>query len=191
MSTVNGRPSAIHAHPAVRSRPSRLLRPFELERLVRSLAATDDLWRSIVCHTPRQRWYTRVHWTSHVEVWLLGWDVGQDTRLHDHGGSCGAFCVADGQLWEQHGRAGGARLRVRAHAAGSAASFDTAYVHNLLDGGRERATSVHAYSPPLSIMRFYEPNERGRLVAAYQLPVAGPEPDDRAAPTPLGRLDRG
>jgi hypothetical protein len=191
MSTVNGRRPAMHSHPAVRSLPPRPLRPFELERVVRSLASAEEVWRPLVCHDPQQRWYTRLHWTPHVEVWLLGWDAGQDTRLHDHGGSSGAFCVAEGRLWEEHGRAGGAQLRVRAHPVGSGAAFDTAYVHNLLVSGPEAATSVHAYSPPLSIMRFYEPNESGRLVAAYRLPVAGPEPADRATPTPLGRRPHG
>jgi Cysteine dioxygenase type I len=31
-------------------------------------------------------------------VWLICWDIGQDTLLHDHGGSVGAFAVARGSL---------------------------------------------------------------------------------------------
>lgn len=185
MNTINGRRPAILSHSALRSLPPRLLRPFELERLVRSLAAIDGCWRPLVRHDPQQRWYARLHWTPNVEVWLIGWDVDQDTRLHDHGDSRGAFCVAEGRLWEEHGTAGATRLRSRVHEVGSAASFTTRYVHNLIDRGAGPATSLHAYSPPLSLMRFYEPDEQGRLVASYQLPVAGPEPDCQAAPVPL------
>lgn len=186
MNAFHSRRPAILFDPVLRSLPPRLLRPFELECLVRSLAASDVRWRPLVRHDPRQRWYTRLHWTPTVEVWLLGWDVDQDTRLHDHGGSRGAFCVADGRLHEEHGTAGATHLRSRIHGVGSAASFSTRYVHNLVDCGPGPATSLHAYSPPLSLMRFYELDERARLVAAYQLPVAGPEPDGQALPVLLG-----
>jgi hypothetical protein len=180
-------------HDTVRNRldtlslPDGLLTPRELSRVVRFVAADDRLWRSLVRHDPEDRFYVRLHHTPCYEVWLLGWDRGQDTRIHDHGGCSGAACVTEGELFEQYGRAGTARpLRDRVHAAATAFSFGPDYVHNLGNLGPGPATSVHAYSPPLSVMRFYEPDRRGRLLPTAQRPVLGPEPDDRAAPEPVG-----
>lgn len=174
-------------HPAVRHLPRRRLDPLALEALVRRLAVDPAVWRPHVRHDPDERWHFRLHWTPWVEVYLLGWTDDQDTRLHDHGGSVGAFSVTEGVLFEEYGRVRASRLHRRWHAAGRSASFDADYLHNLGHRQHGTATSVHAYSPPLRVMRFYEPDARGTLVPAYQLPVAGPEPDDEAIPMLLDR----
>lgn len=162
------------------------LSPSELAAITRSVAIDEARWRPIVRHDSAARFYTRLHWSPDVEVWLLGWDTDQDTRIHDHGGSAGAVSVTEGELFEEHGKAGRDRaLRMRTHARGATVAFGPDYVHNLGNRAATPATSIHAYSPPLTVMRFYEPDERGRLHASYELPVAGPEPDDEALPTRL------
>jgi hypothetical protein len=170
----------------VATRIDRDLRPRETAALVREVAADQARWRDEVRHDPDQRWHRRLLWTPHVEVYLLGWTAEQDTRMHDHGGSVGAFVVTDGQLFEDRARAGSARLRTVSHDTGAVVRFDADHVHNLGNRGPAPATSIHAYSPPLPFMRFYEPDADGRLRAAFQLAVDGPEPDDDALPTPIG-----
>lgn len=167
-------------------RASRDLRPRETAALVREVAADRALWRALVRHDPDERWHRRLLWTPHVEVYLLGWTAEQDTRMHDHGGSVGAFMVTEGRLFEDRSRAGSTRIRTVDHTSGTVVRFDADHVHNLGNRGPEPATSIHAYSPPLPFMRFYEPDDEGRLRAVYQLAVDGPEPDDAATPTLLG-----
>lgn len=177
----------IQGHPSIRRLPDRLLRPIELGRLVSSVGADAHLWRRHVRHDPGERWHARLHWSPTVEVYLLGWEIGQDTRLHDHGGSRGAFFVADGELSEQYARVGSGTLHERRHPVQTVTPFSADYLHNLGNAGPRLATSVHAYSPPLSVMRFYERSRRsGSFIPAYQLPVDGPEPDPSAAPVPVG-----
>lgn len=165
--------------------PARTLRPAETAALVHTLADDPTIWQSAVRHDPHVRWHQRLLWAPNVEVYLLGWAAEQDTRLHDHGGSVGAFAVAAGDLFEDRGRAGSARLEHVTHRTADVVAFGAAHVHNLGNRGPAPATSIHAYSPPLPFMRFYEPDAHGRLRATYQLAVDGPEPDDTATPQPL------
>jgi hypothetical protein len=148
----------------------------ELTRLVRSFAETDELWRPLVQHVPSERWYRRLYRTGELEVWLLGWGSAQDTKIHDHGGSSGAFYVAEGTLAEYHSdhRRQGPMLRAR-HRCGRARAFGPSYVHNLVNEGPGLATSLHAYSPPLTKMSYYRRTEDGGLALDRTLEVEGPE----------------
>jgi predicted metal-dependent enzyme (double-stranded beta helix superfamily) len=172
-------------HPPLRALPSRNLRARDTADLVRELAADPAFWREQVRHDPMDRWHTRLHWSPFVEVYLLGWTPEQDTRMHDHGGSVGAFAVADGELFEERSRAGSATTDRRRHRRGDVVAFGARHVHNLGNLGPAVATSIHVYSPPLPFMRFYEPDGRGRWQPSYRLAVDGPEPDDAARPVRL------
>ena len=150
----------------------------ELTALVRSFADAQELWRPLVQHIPSERWYKRLHRTNGFEVWLLGWEVAQDTQIHDHGGSSGAFYVAEGALVEYHSdrRRQGPMLRVR-HRRGSSRAFEPSYVHNLVNEGPGFATSLHAYSPPLTMMSYYLRTTDGGFELDHTLEVDGPEPN--------------
>ncbi len=133
------------------------MEPAQLAVIARTLVAVDSLWRTTVRHDPTRRWYANLHRDDDVEVWLLGWEVGQEIRIHDHGGSSGAFIVADGTLVENHttrGRRG--PLRHRTHGAGEGAAFGPSYVHDLGNAGPGVATSINVYSPPLGSMTYYD-----------------------------------
>ena len=106
-----------------------------LLEVVASVAAQPDLWRPRVHHQLYRRFYERVVSAEDHEVWLICWDVGQMTLLHDHGTSAGAFVVVDGALLEDHGRAGTGRLRQRRISRGRIMSFGPKYVHNLTNPG--------------------------------------------------------
>jgi hypothetical protein len=183
--------SAVSHHPALRALSRGNLRAADASDLVRALADDPGFWRAAVGHDPTERWHARLHWSPFVEVYLLGWTPEQDTRMHDHGGSVGAFAVAEGELFEEHSRAGSATTEHRVHRTGDVVAFDARHVHNLGNVGPRVATSIHAYSPPLPFMRFYEPDAAGRWRASYRLAVDGPEPDDTSRPVPLAASPSG
>lgn len=127
----------------------------ELRALVTEIAANPSEWADRVRFDLTERFYVRLRRTDDVEVWLICWDIGQDTLLHDHGGSAGAFTVVRGSLFEDFGAVDSPGLRTRRHEAGDAVGFGVDYLHNLVNVGTEPTVSIHAYSPPLRAMNFY------------------------------------
>jgi hypothetical protein len=107
------------------------------------------------------RWFARLHGDGEVDIWLISWTPGQRTKLHDHGGSLGALTVLSGSLDEF--RWDGERLRRRRLKAGDQAGFPLGWVHDVVWAPTASVTppagptlSVHAYSPPLTVMSYYE-----------------------------------
>jgi hypothetical protein len=120
------------------------------------------------------RWFARLHGDDEVDVWLISWVPGHRTELHDHGGSLGALTLLSGSLDEF--RWGGDRLRCRRLEAGDQASFPLGWVHDVvwaptgpaasvtsLSKTQGPSLSVHAYSPPLTVMSYYEVTDEQRL----------------------------
>src|ERR1700743_1792681 len=118
-----------------------------------------------------ERWFTRVFGDDELHIWLISWVPGHATELHDHGGSLGALTVLSGSLNEF--RWDGKGLRRRRLEAGDQAGFPLGWVHDVVwaprpvtepgagrpgaGGGPVSPTlSVHAYSPPLTAMSYYE-----------------------------------
>lgn len=114
-----------------------------------------------------ERWSARLHADDDVDVWLISWVPGIATELHDHAGSLGALTVLSGALAEY--RWGGTELKYRTLEAGDQASFPLGWVHDVVQapgtasGPDQPTLSVHAYSPPLSAMSFYEVTDHGSL----------------------------
>ena len=80
----------------------RRVRPTVLRSLVTAVAQAPELWAPHVRFDLAERYFTRLHLDRDFEVWLICWETGQDTLLHDHGGSVGAFTVARGSLVEDY-----------------------------------------------------------------------------------------
>lgn len=137
------------------SRPGRQISPSALREIVHCVAGRPDLWRHLVAFDLTDRFSTRLYRSECLEIWLICWDLGQDTLLHDHGGSVGAFAVASGTLLEDSGSISSTELRTRERPSGTGASFGRSYLHNLVNAGLEPAVSIHAYSEPLTSMNFY------------------------------------
>ena len=149
--------------------------PERLVGLAMRIAAADRVWRAIVRHDPRARWYLRLARTDDHEAWLLGWTPGQATALHDHGASAGAFVVTDGELFEDRfDERDGRLLRVRC-PAGSARPLAPGAIHRLGNAGPTLATSIHVYAPPLATMAYYEPDPHGRLRRKGSERLEGPD----------------
>jgi hypothetical protein len=118
-----------------------------------------------------ERWFTRIRGDDELDIWLISWVPGHATELHDHGGSLGALTVLSGALNEF--RWDGMRLRRRRLDAGDQAGFPLGWVHDVVWAPRaapeaavapvQTTLSVHAYSPPLTAMSYYEVTQNKRL----------------------------
>lgn len=169
------------AAPAVSS-PTRLRLP---DLLHASDRGADDVLSGRYDHllppggVPRdERWFTRLHGDDELDIWLISWVPDRSTELHDHGGSLGALTVVSGALRET--RWDGEALRRRRLRAGDQAGFPLGWVHDVVWAPERDLTapvtlvsdvagppaptlSVHAYSPPLTVMSYYEVTRRETL----------------------------
>jgi predicted metal-dependent enzyme (double-stranded beta helix superfamily) len=139
--------------------PGRLLGARQLADLVRRLASSPAEWLTRVRLNPAGRWYERIHLDESHEVWVISWLPGQATGFHDHGGASGAFAVVWGTLMERRVVGGEATGQVLAKpvGAGGARAFGPRYIHDVRNAATSAvAVSVHAYSPPLSVMTRYD-----------------------------------
>jgi predicted metal-dependent enzyme (double-stranded beta helix superfamily) len=112
---------------------------------------------------PDRRWYRKLSDDGAVDIWLIGWATGQATELHDHGRSLGALTVVSGVLAEYRWAPHRGGIRARRLGAGRSQGFRLGHVHDVVNPGTGPAVSVHAYSPPLTTMSYYEfdPDARG------------------------------
>ncbi len=156
--------------------------PRSLALLTAAVAHAEQLWRPVVQIDAAHRWYKRLHLASNVDVWLQGWAVSQETRLHDHGGSSGSFTVVEGSLVERYSARRPLRLSRRVLGTGEGASFGAAYVHVVGNEGPGPAVSLHAYSPPLASMTFYQQWSDGDLGAVETAATDSPEPTPPGQP---------
>jgi len=183
--SFSGSASAVAAFPAVPpavSSPTRLRLPDLLHTTDRF---ADEVLRGcfnrLLPHDgppTDARWFTRLHADDELDVWLISWVPGHTTELHDHGGSLGALTVLSGALHEY--RWDGERLRRRRLDAGDQAAFPLGWVHDVVGAPTlaDPATttlSVHAYSPPLTAMSYYEVTERATLRRTRTELTDGPE----------------
>ncbi|WP_099022517.1 cysteine dioxygenase [Mycolicibacterium palauense] len=124
-----------------------------------------------------RRWFLRLHADDDLDLWLISWVRGYPTELHDHGGSLGALTLLSGALAEY--RWDGSALRVRRLEAGDQAAFPLGWVHDVAwapSSDPEPTLSVHAYSPPLTAMSYYEVTARSTLRRnRTELTHGGPE----------------
>jgi Cysteine dioxygenase type I len=179
MALLNAAPSTLSPIPS--SGPTRLRVP---DLLHATDQAADDVLSGRCEHLlpsggvpAAERWFTRIRGDDELDIWLISWVPGQPTELHDHGGSLGALTVLSGALNEF--RWDGRQLRRRRLDDGDQAGFPLGWVHDVVWAPRpvvgpavgstvaaapvQPTLSVHAYSPPLTAMSYYEVTQRNRL----------------------------
>ncbi|SEA92955.1 MULTISPECIES: cysteine dioxygenase family protein [unclassified Mycobacterium] len=131
-----------------------------------------------------ERWFRRLYGDDELDLWLISWVPERSTELHDHGGSLGALTVVSGALEET--RWDGRGLRQRTLEAGDQAAFPLGWVHDVVRAGSKDAAgvspapptlSVHAYSPPLTAMSYYDVTESQKLRRVYTELTDKPEGD--------------
>ncbi|AMT70015.1 MULTISPECIES: cysteine dioxygenase [Mycobacteroides] len=131
-----------------------------------------------------ERWATRIHADDELDVWLISWVPDKSTELHDHCGSLGALTVLSGSLREY--RWDGSQLVRRRLDAGDQAGFPLGWVHDVMrapvkvSGAPLPAEigptlSVHAYSPPLTAMSYYEVTQGNTLRRSRTILTDEPE----------------
>ncbi|MFC9299300.1 cysteine dioxygenase [Streptomyces sp. NPDC057011] len=117
---------------------------------------------------PEGRTWIRLDGPAGSEAWVIGWPPGTGTGWHDHAESRGAFATARGRLtehslavrlpsegWRSLELAHGVD-RTRSLGPGTGRAFKEHHVHEVLNESRaEHAVSVHAYYPPLPLIRRY------------------------------------
>ncbi|MEU3409443.1 cysteine dioxygenase [Streptomyces sp. NPDC006670] len=117
---------------------------------------------------PEGRTWIRLDGPGGSEAWLIGWPPGTGTGWHDHAESRGAFATARGRLTEHSlsvrlPSEGWRTLelapevdRTRSLGAVTGRAFGEHHVHEVLnESDSEHAISVHAYYPPLPLIRRY------------------------------------
>ena len=134
--------------------------PQALLDLVGAVADDPARWRSAVRFDAGRRHWSRLPAPDGAELWLLTWLPDQSTDLHDHGPSAAALTVVAGWLEEVRADATGRRT-TSVLAAGDGVHLSPGVVHDVGNRGTVPAVSVHAYSPPLSSMSFYERSPAG------------------------------
>ncbi len=127
--------------------PDRPLTARELRRWVDAFAPMTDLWHPAVAHHTGTRHYVSLYRDRVLDVWLLCWDLEDDTGWHDHDISSGAVAVTRGAIIEGRLRLGRSAVRSRV-AAGRSFSFGPERIHRV-HGAQEDSVSIHVYSPPL------------------------------------------
>lgn len=156
------------------------LRPSQLQDWTRRIAAEVRAGQyPFVELDPDHRWHRRLYRDRRVDVWLIAWLPTQGTELHDHGGSSGAFTVVSGALTETVVAGSGTRALRR--DVDSTVGFGAGYLHDVANHSSAPAISVHAYSPPLSSMTYYDLTPGGPVIVR-SIATDDPEPDLAGGP---------
>jgi uncharacterized RmlC-like cupin family protein len=124
-----------------------------LAEIAGEVAGRAEQWIERLASHPNQRTGMRLTATVEFDVWLLRWPFGTNVDPHDHGDSVGAFAVVSGELAEVRWPDGAAVLR--SVLPGDTVKIDRGVVHDVI-GLAPDSISVHAYSPPLTTMAFYD-----------------------------------
>ncbi len=136
-------------------RPTALPAP-ALLAVVTRLAVQPALWRPAVRFDTASRHWERLPGPDGVDVWLLTWLPDQSTELHDHGESAAAFTVLSGAVDETRPLPPTGALRTRRLRAGATRWVPPGALHDVRGSAGGPAVSLHAYSPPLSSMTYYD-----------------------------------
>ena len=142
----------VHARPVTAPTPYDLDDLLDLTRLI---ATEVRAGQHEVVVDPDRRWYRLLRSDGFCDVWMISWATEQIAELHDHAGSLGALTVVSGSLTERRW-SGPSGLRTRTLRHGRGAGFPLGHVHDVANTAEEPAVSVHAYSPPLSAMSYYD-----------------------------------
>lgn len=144
-----------------RELPGTVLGLPQLRSLVQRLAAEPAAWAHLVRHDTGSRHFASLHRDADVDVWLLCWNLVDDTGWHDHDTSSGAVAVTRGAVSEATPRMGRPAV-TRTVGAGRSFAFGPEHIHRMA-GAVDGSVSIHAYSPPLWRMGQYSITPSGVL----------------------------
>lgn len=160
--------------------PASRLREAELIEVVLAVSRL-QLWHELVRYDPDDRWWMPLYTAHNFEVTLQTWDRAEASDWHDHGGSSGAFAVTAGGLLERYRATDGATVLERRITMGKVAAFGPGHVHDVAQCTGEPATSLHAYSPPLTRLTYYDRTSLGFVAKEIGSDVHGQPPSPSAS----------
>ncbi|MGD0055011.1 MAG: cysteine dioxygenase family protein [Acidimicrobiales bacterium] len=140
-----------------------------LVRVVRAVAARPELFEDLVVDDVTNRWWLLLYREANYEIRILSWERDQSSDWHDHGGSSGAFIFSAGTVIEYQRGADLIEVKSVRYGAGDYGSFGPEHVHDMLYESGRPAVSVHAYSPPLKGLTFYDRTPLGFVAREFVL----------------------
>lgn len=126
-----------------------------LEDVVERMAARPDLWQPHVIDQPTGVHWERLEVPEDVDVFVVTWATFTDTRLHSHDGATSAFVPVRGVVTEIRPD-DQLRLIPRKFVAGVTGVLDGYDVHELQNEHADVAVSIHAFSPRLRSVTWWE-----------------------------------
>jgi mannose-6-phosphate isomerase-like protein (cupin superfamily) len=158
---TSSRLTEFHAESAIPRDHRSSLDATDLAALVADVASRPAEWQAEVRFGADARWWTRLRRDELVDVWLLTWVYDTGSDLHDHGPSAGAFTVVVGELEEVRPDGPDHELVPTTLRAGDVRQVERGVVHDVRSPSTLPAVSIHAYSPPLREMTFFEQHPSG------------------------------
>ena len=156
----------LHRSPAIPRQPRPATAPVApvapaldvsgLLALVTRIAVEPGRWRHLVRFDADERQWARLPSPAGVDVWVLTWLPDQATELHDHGDSTAAYTVLAGAVEEVRPTGPGRSLRTGRLVAGQTRWLPPHEIHDIIGAADGPAVSLHAYSPPLTRMTWYD-----------------------------------
>ena len=140
----------------------------DLADIAVDLVADTRRWGPLVRHDPDERYAYRFHAGPGFDAWVLGWTGGQAVPMHDHGDAHGVICVVEGTLVETRWRHD--RLSLDVLDNGVVRGVAAGTVHGVANLHDAPATSIHVYSPALTVMNYFE-HGSGELRVTRAAPV--------------------
>jgi quercetin dioxygenase-like cupin family protein len=147
--------------------PDERLSEENLRRAALAIASRPELFEDLIVDDEQSRWWLLLHRASNFEVKLLTWERDQSSDWHDHGGSSGVFAVTAGELTERFRGADFVSIETRTVGAGKHGTFGPDHVHDVSFESGRPAVSVHAYSPPLTGLTFYDRTDFGFVAREF------------------------
>ena len=157
-------------------RPARGHSSDDLARLACGMTLSPDAWSQLapfLAFDARQYRRVRLFRDHDWEALLLCWLPGQQTSVHDHGGSVGISLVLSGVLRETRWTCAGAGQPLASCGTGECRpplamveQVDT--IHRVQNDSAEPAVSLHLYSPPLRVLGAHDL----ALGTRWEVPVA-------------------
>jgi hypothetical protein len=126
-----------------------------LEDVVERTACRRDLWEPLVAEAPTGVHWERIAVPEDVEVFVVPWPTFTDTRLQRHDGAASAFVPVRGVVTEIRPDEQ-LRLVPRKFVPGVTGVLDGYDVHELQNEHVEVAVSIHAFSPRLRSVTWWE-----------------------------------
>jgi hypothetical protein len=139
----------------------------DLKKVTRAVARRPELFSDLIVNDADERWWLLLFRTPNFEVKLQTWALEQSSDWHDHGGSSGAITVVSGSLVEHCRSSNFVRINTRRFSQGQSSTFGPQHVHDVLFESGKPAVSIHAYSPPLSGLTFYDRTDFGFVAREF------------------------